>query len=302
MDLRRLNAAGTTALACLLTLALAPITACEDESAHSHRAASAAASDRPIAAQSASPPTSAAPPASASPAAPPTAPGSPTPGKSRPSRPATTAPPGSTHFPYGARTSTGTSAVALTFDDGPVWSYTEQLLALLREQGVKATFCVIGKMARTYPDRLREIARDGHTFCNHTDDHNTRLGTMSEAQIRANLQATNDAIHAAVPDAKIAYFRHPGGSWTPRAVKVAAELGMISLHWDVDPQDWTRPGAQAIYNNVTTHTRPGSIVLLHDGGGDRSGTMQAVRSMLPVLKSRFQLIALPPGGLRPSTW
>ena len=68
---------------------------------------------------------------------------------------------------------------------------------------------------------------------------------------------------------------------------------MRSIHWDVDPRDWERPGATAIYHFVTTHTRPGSIVLMHDGGGDRSGTVEAVRLMLPVLKARFSLIPLP---------
>jgi peptidoglycan/xylan/chitin deacetylase (PgdA/CDA1 family) len=199
--------------------------------------------------------------------------------------------------PATTHATTGTSAVALTFDDGPTWTWTEQMLTVLREAGVKATFCVLGKMARTYPERIRQIVRDGHTLCNHGDIHDTKLGTRSAAEIRANLQAANDAIHAAAPDAKIPYFRHPGGAWTPAAIDVAKELGMTALHWDVDPRDWERPGADAIYTYVTTHARPGSIVLMHDGGGDRSGTVEAVRRMLPVLKARFSLIALPSRGL-----
>lgn len=203
-------------------------------------------------------------------------------------------PPVAPAYPYGAYSMTGTSAVALTFDDGPTWTWTEQILRLLREQQVKATFCIVGKMARTYPDRVRQIVADGHTLCNHSFDHDVNLGTLSEAKIRANLQATNDAIHAAVPNVPISYFRQPGGAWTPRVIKVAAELGMTSIHWDVDPRDWSRPGAQAIVNQVLSHTRPGSIVLLHDGGGDRSGTVEACRLMLPTLKARFQLVPLPP--------
>jgi len=197
-------------------------------------------------------------------------------------------------YPYGARGTTGTAAVALTFDDGPTWTWTEQMLAVLRKHNVKATFCVLGKMARTYPTRIRQIVAEGHTLCNHSYDHNVKLGTLSEAEIRANLQATNDAIRAAVPDARISYFRQPGGAWTPGVVKIATELGMTPLHWTVDPRDYTRPGAQAIADHVISHTRPGSVVLLHDGGGDRSQTAEACRLMLPALKSQFRLVALPP--------
>jgi len=209
-----------------------------------------------------------------------------TPGRRSPTRPPAAVP--------SLRTMTGTSAVALTFDDGPTWIWTREMLAVLRQHGVKATFCVIGTMARTYPGRIRQIAADGHTLCNHSDDHDYQLGTRSEAEIRANLQATNDAIRAAVPDARISYFRHPGGAWTPLAVKVAADLGMTSLHWDVDPHDFDRPGPTVIRDYVMSHTRPGSVVLLHDGGGDRSETIEACRQMLPALKDRFQLIPLPP--------
>jgi hypothetical protein len=76
------------------------------------------------------------------------------------------------------KTKTGTCAVALTFDDGPTWAGTEQILEVLREAGVKATFCVLGKMARTYPERIRQIVRTGHTLCNHGDNHDVKLGTL----------------------------------------------------------------------------------------------------------------------------
>lgn len=216
-----------------------------------------------------------------------------TPAASRSPAPPTPKPSGP-RYPYGARGTTGNATVALTFDDGPSWTWTEQLLAVLREHDVKATFCVLGKMARTYPERIRRIVADGHTLCNHTYDHNLDLGKLSEAKIRADLQATNDAIRAAVPGAQISYFRHPGGAWTPLAVKVAAEMGMTSLHWNVDPRDYRRPGAQAIADYVTSHTKAGSIVLMHDGGGDRSQTVEACRLMLPTLKAQFTLVALPP--------
>jgi peptidoglycan/xylan/chitin deacetylase (PgdA/CDA1 family) len=184
--------------------------------------------------------------------------------------------------------------VALTFDDGPNPTYTPQILNLLREYGIKATFCLIGVNVRNHPELVQRIVREGHTLCNHTWNHDLQLGTRSVAEIRSDLQRTNDEIHRAMPGAKISYFRHPGGNWTAAAVQVATELGMTPLHWAVDPRDWDRPGTDEIIHTVISQTRAGSIVLMHDGGGDRSQTVEACRTILPNLKSRFALIALPP--------
>jgi peptidoglycan/xylan/chitin deacetylase (PgdA/CDA1 family) len=136
--------------------------------------------------------------------------------------------------------------------------------------------------------------REGHALCNHTWSHDLTLGQKTDAEIRSDLQRTNDAIHLAVPGATISYFRHPGGNFTPRAVRIAAELGMTSIYWDVDPRDWSNPGAWAISQSVISRTRAGSIVLMHDGGGDRSQTVTACKTIFPNLKSRFRLIPLPP--------
>lgn len=197
--------------------------------------------------------------------------------------------------PFGSWRTTGGSHVALTFDDGPDPEHTPRVLALLREHGVKATFCLVGVNAQAYPDLVRAIAADGHTLCNHSWNHDFNLGGRSRAAIRADLARTNEAIRKAVPDARIAYFRQPGGYWTKSVVTVARELGMISLHWDVDPQDWRRPGARSIAKQVTTATAAGSIVLLHDGGGDRRGTVEALHTILPNLTRRFDVAALPAG-------
>jgi len=195
-------------------------------------------------------------------------------------------------------TTTGTDAVALTFDDGPDPEYTPQLLGMLRQHGVKATFCLVGSNAQRHPELVQAIARDGHTLCNHTWSHDLRLGTRSADLIRADLQRTNDAIRQAVPGAAVPYFRHPGGKWTPAAVSVARELGMSSIGWQVDTDDWNTGGygaglKQHIVTVVNGQTKPGSIVLAHDGGGDRKATMAAFRELLPGLAGRFTLVALP---------
>ena len=197
--------------------------------------------------------------------------------------------------PFGSRKTTGSTEVALTFDDGPDPTYTPQALALLRAYQVRATFCLVGNNARKYPDLVRAIVADGHTLCNHSWSHDFALGARSRATIVADLVRTNEALRAAVPGARISYFRQPGGNWTPAVVKAARDLGMTSLHWTVDPQDWRLPGAGSIATRVTAGTVAGAIVLLHDAGGNRQGTVAALRSILPNLTRRFALTPLPTG-------
>ncbi|MFF5173916.1 polysaccharide deacetylase family protein [Micromonospora sp. NPDC000089] len=198
---------------------------------------------------------------------------------------------------YGARVTTGSDEVALTFDDGPDPTYTPQVLAVLRAYQVKATFCVVGQNAQDHPELIQEIVADGHTLCNHSWSHDVTLGKRSPAAIRADLTRTNDAIHAAVPDAHVGWFRQPGGAWTSPVVQVARELGMAPLHWTVDPNDWKAPGAPKITASVTGDTQAGSIVLMHDAGGNRQGTVDALHRILPDLGGRFRLEALPPDGV-----
>ncbi|MFG1952358.1 polysaccharide deacetylase family protein [Micromonospora sp. NPDC048830] len=197
--------------------------------------------------------------------------------------------------PFGSQVTTGSANVALTFDDGPDPYYTPQVLELLRRYRVKATFCVVGEMAQSHPDLVRAIVTDGHTLCNHSWNHDVLLGEQSPAAIRDDLQRTNAAMRAAVPDARISYYRQPGGAWTKSVVSVADDLGLVPLHWAVDPTDWQMPGADVIAATVSANTQPGAIVLLHDAGGDRQGTVDALRTLLPDLTARFRLAALPTG-------
>ncbi|MEU5937747.1 polysaccharide deacetylase family protein [Micromonospora sp. NPDC047548] len=198
---------------------------------------------------------------------------------------------------FGSRVTTGSSEVALTFDDGPDPQYTPQVLEVLREFHVRATFCVVGENVQNHPDLIRAIVADGHTLCNHSWKHDVQLGQRSPNTIRADLLRTNQAIRDAVPDAPIAWYRQPGGAWTYPVVSVAEELGMTPLHWNVDPSDWQAPGATRITALVTRGAGPGSIVLMHDAGGNRQGTVDALHRILPDLTSRFRLEALPVDGI-----
>ncbi|MGY0231141.1 polysaccharide deacetylase family protein [Longispora urticae] len=195
--------------------------------------------------------------------------------------------------PYETIKTTGGPAAALTFDDGPDPTYTPQILALLKQYGIKATFCVVGTEVQENPGLVQAIVRDGHTLCNHSWHHELGLGSWSPDAIRANLSRTNDAIRRAAPGAQIRYYRQPGGAWSPTLIDVARTLGMRSLHWSVDTKDWTQPGADAIYATVTAQAHPGSIVLMHDAGGNRSGTLNACRRLFPQLKNQMPLAAMP---------
>jgi peptidoglycan/xylan/chitin deacetylase (PgdA/CDA1 family) len=184
---------------------------------------------------------------------------------------------------------TGSAEVALTFDDGPSPTWTPKILALLRAHRVKATFCLVGAQARKYPALVVQIVREGHTLCNHSWSHDVRLGSRPAKEIRAELVRTNAEIRKAVPAAKITFFRQPGGRWTSVEIDVARDLGMVPLGWDVDPRDWEKPSTQVIRKRVLAGVRPGSIVLMHDGGGDRGQTLAACQGLLTQLRERFTL-------------
>ncbi|WP_341717840.1 polysaccharide deacetylase family protein [Micromonospora sp. FIMYZ51] len=198
--------------------------------------------------------------------------------------------------PMGTRVSTGTNSVALTFDDGPHPDYTPQVLSILREHHVTATFCVVGQNAQAYPWLIQQIVAEGHTLCNHSWNHDVTLGSRSPERIRSDLIRTSAAIRAAVPDAPIGWYRQPGGAWTYSVISVARDLGMMPLHWTVDPGDWRAPGATKIAASVVGGVGPGSIVLLHDAGGNRQGTVDALYRILPTLTSRYAVLALPKRG------
>lgn len=203
-----------------------------------------------------------------------------------------------THGPHGSINGTGSAAVALTFDDGPDPVNTPLMLEVLAACGVKATFCLIGNKVHRYADLVRRIVAEGHTLCNHSWQHNTELGTYGWAAIYDDLSRTSNAIHDAVPDAPVAYFRAPGGAWTNDYVAVAHALGMTPLNWDVDPWDWNfsvngtgEAMTTHIISHVESHIRPGSIILSHDNL--KPATVEAYRRMLPWLTAHYTLIALP---------
>lgn len=194
--------------------------------------------------------------------------------------------------PAGSLMSTGTGAVALTFDDGPSPVWTPRILRLLARYHVHATFCLIGEQVQQYPKLVARIAAAGHSLCNHSWDHDESMNLRSPRHTRAELARTLRAIGRATPGTPVRYYRQPGGNWSPAIVRQARALGMTPLHWSVDPSDWKRPPPRAIIRNIETFTNRGSIILMHDGGGDRSRTCRALTTLLPYLTRRYDLIRL----------
>ncbi|MBG6137183.1 polysaccharide deacetylase family protein [Longispora fulva] len=171
--------------------------------------------------------------------------------------------------------------LALTFDDGPSPDWTPQVLDLLRQRKVRATFCLLGSQAQAHPDLVRRIVADGHAVCNHTWKHDYLADWTPEA-VRADLSATSAAIRAAAgdPALPIRYFRAPYAGWGVSPA-VAAELGMTALAWTMDPRDWDGSGAEAITARLRAQAYPTAVALSHDGGGWRQPTLDAYTVMIP---------------------
>jgi peptidoglycan/xylan/chitin deacetylase (PgdA/CDA1 family) len=185
----------------------------------------------------------------------------------------------------------GPRAIALTIDDGPSPIYTPRILQLLARYRVTAAFSMIGVQVNAYPGVAREVADAGHMIVNHTQTHRD-LALMSTGQVTGEMDHASDAIHRATgrtPD----MFRAPYGAWTPTVIRRCQDTGMTPLDWSVDPRDWARPGTDAIIANIMGHTRPGSIILEHDGGGNRSQTVAALNIAVPRLLDAGYHFVLP---------
>ena len=189
-------------------------------------------------------------------------------------------------------TQSGGKAVALTFDDGPNGADTARLLDVLRENHVKATFCVVGDQVRQHPDLLRRIVAEGHTLCNHTLHHDN-LGDWTPERVRADLEATNALIRSVVPKAKIPYFRAPFGAWGQSA-QVAADLGMQPLGWRLVIADWDpAPSTDVLVQRLREGITPGAVVLAHDGPANRPNTVAAIETIIPEFKAQGWHFAQP---------
>ncbi|MEW2517790.1 polysaccharide deacetylase family protein [Actinacidiphila alni] len=188
----------------------------------------------------------------------------------------------------------GGKSVALTFDDGPDPRWTPQVLALLARHHAKATFCEIGPNAAAHPGLVRRITAEGHRLCDHSVHHDERQSGKSLAYNAHEIaDAQRDIAKAAGPGAKLWYYRAPGGDFTPPIRRIAADHGLRPLGWTVDSRDWERPGTAKVLATIGRELRPGSIVLMHDGGGDRRQTVAALAKLLDTLDAQGWTYSFP---------
>jgi peptidoglycan/xylan/chitin deacetylase (PgdA/CDA1 family) len=184
-------------------------------------------------------------------------------------------------------------AVALTFDDGPDPRYTPRVLETLERYRVTATFFCVGAAARAHPDLLARAADAGHLVANHTWSH-PYLPDLSHEELRWQVEATGSALTAAAGQAAAAgLVRPPYGAYTPDVLSWLAEQDATTVLWDIDTDDWQLPGPDVIAGQAVQGARNGSIVLMHDGGGDRTQTATALPRIIEGLHNRgFRLVTV----------
>lgn len=164
--------------------------------------------------------------------------------------------------------------VYLTFDDGPNRVTTPQVLTLLQRYNAKATFFMVGNQAEGKTALVQQVRAAGHAVGNHTYSHPS-LTKLATPQIRQELRRTDALI------GQTSCMRPPGGATNEAVASAARSEGKHVSMWSVDTVDWRRPGVQAIAAGMLTTTRSGSVVLMHDGGGPRAQTVQALATVLP---------------------
>jgi len=177
----------------------------------------------------------------------------------------------------------GTRQLALTYDDGPNDPHTLRLLEVLAKHDVHATFFLIGSYVQQRPELAREIVQAGHVVGNHTFTH-PLLTFKSAAEIRQELSTCRAALEDAIGKHSN-LFRPPFGGRRPGVLRIARDLGLTPIMWNVTGYDWNAPPCAVIEQKVTRQIRGGDVILLHDGGhkqmgADRSQTVQATDQLI----------------------
>jgi peptidoglycan-N-acetylglucosamine deacetylase len=185
----------------------------------------------------------------------------------------------------------GEHQVAITFDDGPDPRWTPQILDILKAANVKAAFFLVGVNAERYPGLVRRIVNEGHEIGNHTYYH-PNLALCWPEHVRLELNATQLLLET-ITGRATTLFRPPYAADTSPSqlseltpLQIAQDLNYLVVLENIDPQDWAKPGAEIILQRVKQQRRDGSIVLLHDAGGDRSQTVAALPRILEWLHTR----------------
>jgi peptidoglycan/xylan/chitin deacetylase (PgdA/CDA1 family) len=182
-----------------------------------------------------------------------------------------------------ARGIRGSKQIALTYDDGPNDPHTFKLLEVLTKHSVRATFFMIGRHVQQRPDIARAVAQAGHVIGNHTFTH-PLLIFESAAQTRTQLVDCHQVLQDAIGEHSN-LFRPPFGGRRPATIRIARELGLQTVMWNVTGYDWNAPPAAVIEKKVARQMRGGDVILLHDGGhralgADRAQTVIATENLI----------------------
>ena len=170
--------------------------------------------------------------------------------------------------------------VALTFDDGPDAVYTPQLLDIFRQVGGKATFCMVGSQIDRNPDVAAAVHAAGHELANHTYTH-PFLTRIDLDAARQELIRTEERIREVTGGEPVRTFRPPFFDANDAIIALAEELGYKSLGaTNLEARDWDQPGVEHIVVHSRAAVNPGSLLIFHDGFGDRSQTVEAVRILV----------------------
>lgn len=177
----------------------------------------------------------------------------------------------------------GSQQIALTYDDGPNDPHTLRLLDVLAKHSVRATFFMIGRYVQQRPEIARTVAQAGHVVGNHTFTH-PLLIFKSEAETRQELVDCRQVLQDAIGEPSN-LFRPPFGGRRPATIRVARELGLQTVMWNVTGYDWNAPPAAVIEKKVERQMRGGDVILLHDGGhralgADRAQTVIATDNLI----------------------
>jgi peptidoglycan-N-acetylglucosamine deacetylase len=181
--------------------------------------------------------------------------------------------------------------IALTFDDGPWPKYTEQVLNILKENDVKGTFFVIGNNMKNLPSVGKRIVTDGHTIANHTWHH--WYHRLSPNVAAKEINDTEDIIYK-VTGVRTNLFRPPGGVLGNGPAAYARSKKYSVIMWSADSNDYKRPAPSRLVGNVMRFSKPGGIVLMHDGGGVRDSTVKALPDMIQKFKQQgYRFVTIP---------
>ena len=195
------------------------------------------------------------------------------------------------YTPFIAAGSRRRRVIALSFDDGPS-PYTAAIVRTLTRMRVPATFFVVGQQLRYFAAGVRDELTHGFTIGDHTENHAWLLRLGQAGQYSQIQQTAVKLERLGVPVPRL--FRPPYGAYNRTTLATLRGLHMLLVLWSIDPGDWRRPGVKAIVANVLANSRPGAIVILHDGGGDRSETVAALPAIVNGLRRRgYQLVTVP---------